>query len=205
MKTRKLYITMAILIIALLLVFFQFYNYGIKNASAEEIETTDEYIQSSVVVGDNLGGKTIFVDFANLPLECMDFTFVVTDSIRIYYTNISIPEQEIELLNTLSYIQNGEIYEIFNNENYEEFQSFTLPNGIGLVTEVSSEYPNVITILEPNPFYIPPTTEPEPTPTPTPDPTTPVDEIGGFLEGASAGAILLLIGGVVLLVFILKK
>lgn len=168
---KSKFLMLLMLIAVILLGSFLTVNYAIKNASAEETETEYTYVVPKI--GDDLSGKTIYVDMAkyNAKIGVAEITYKINNewqaSIQIDYDLKAISVEDM----TAGY---SEI--TIDTINY----NFVMPDYDFIVSSINGEI-DCFTIAVP---VIP---EPEPT-------QNPVNELGGVLTGLSGGAMLLLVG-----------
>lgn len=154
-----LLLTLTILMLAVMAIFPLVNN----TASAEKINTTDEYIIRDIQVGDDLSGVTLLIDLSDFTQDDFnnwdDTTIVATD-----YFIIHQGYGGVRPLLQIMYNSYEVISTIYHPDNYTTVSEYVLPQNFGVVTEVNEGFTAGIKILGLNPDYIPPVEEPEPTP-----------------------------------------
>jgi hypothetical protein len=163
----------------------------VNNASAEGINTTDEYIIRDIQVGDDLSGVKLFIDLSDITQDefnyWKDTTIVTTDYFMIHYGYSGVTPKLQIMYNS---------YEVFSTiyhpDNYTTVTEYVLPQNFGVVTEVNENFTAGIKILGLNPDYIPPVEEPEPTPE---TPNTGIEDFLNkeLLAGFTIGTLLLIL------------
>lgn len=179
-STKKLYLTMVVLILAIMLCFYNCYKIG--SASAEEINTTDEYIIYNVQEGDDLSGLTFYLD--------KNYTYVdISGGITSTLYQLTFTADTITLKNPVGDVT---YYEMLGGAQFLSFMGYTLPADFGIVefafTSTFQDY-----ILIENPDYIAPVA------TDTPVETIPPTQLETFLSGELIAGLSL---GTVLLIFL---